>query len=42
MARLLGLKITLTMRKQRGGPVGIQFATLDQLDRIVEILRKAD
>ena len=41
LSRRLGLKITLTMRG-RGGTVGIQFATLDQLDRIVEILRKAD
>jgi ParB family chromosome partitioning protein len=41
LARRLGLKITLTMRG-RGGTVGIQFATLDQLDRIVDILRKAD
>jgi ParB family transcriptional regulator, chromosome partitioning protein len=41
LARRLGLKITLTMRG-RGGTVGIHFTTLDQLDRVVDVLRKAD
>jgi ParB family chromosome partitioning protein len=41
LSRRLGMRVTLTMRG-RGGTIGISFATLDQLDRIVGVLRKAD
>lgn len=41
LSRKLGMRVTLTMRG-RGGTIGVNFATLDQLDRIVEMLRKAD
>ena len=40
LTRLLGLRVSLAMRG-RGGTVGIHFATLDQLDRIVDVLRKS-
>lgn len=36
----LGMKVSLTVRG-RGGSVGIHFRTLDQLDQIVEILRRS-
>jgi ParB family chromosome partitioning protein len=41
LSRRLGMRVALTMRG-RGGTIGINFATLDQLDRIVDILRKSD
>ncbi|HEY1796833.1 MAG TPA: ParB/RepB/Spo0J family partition protein [Stellaceae bacterium] len=41
LSRRLGMRVSLTMRG-RGGTIGIAFATLDQLDRIVGVLRKAD
>lgn len=41
LSRHLGMRVTLNMRGQ-GGTIAINFATLDQLDWIVDVLRKAD